>query len=140
MDRCTISLYHPPFYTSPHGYRICIDLCNYLNGDGNQKGEKLSIFHCDVFRARQPSSVALQAICIYASLSSKNQTASITETFIPDLNSPSLQKPENNMNIASGFLKFAPRPFWNFTFSMASRRDNKRHSRQELWSCVDVDN
>jgi hypothetical protein len=37
----------------------------------------------------------------------KNPASSITEAFIPDLKSPSFQKPENDMNIASGFPKFA---------------------------------
>ena len=37
----------------------------------------------------------------------KNQAASITEAFAPDLRSPSFQKPEYDMNVASGFPKFA---------------------------------
>ena len=38
----TISLYSPPFYTSPHGYRMCIRA--YLNGDGIGKGSHVSVF------------------------------------------------------------------------------------------------
>ena len=44
-------------------------------------------------------------ILIY--INNANRSASITEAFIPDLSSPSFQKPEKDINIASGFLKFA---------------------------------
>ena len=37
----------------------------------------------------------------------KNPAASISEAFVPDSKSPSFQKPENDMNVASGFPKFA---------------------------------
>ena len=41
-------------------------------------------------------------------INQKTPAASITEAFAPDLHSPSFQKPEYNMNIASGFPRFAP--------------------------------
>ena len=34
--------YSPPFYTHPHGYKLCIDV--YANGYGNDKGTYISIF------------------------------------------------------------------------------------------------
>ena len=37
-----LSLYSPPFFTSLHGYRMCLRL--YLNGDGQGKGTHISIF------------------------------------------------------------------------------------------------
>ena len=42
VERRTISLYSPPFFTSPNGYRMCIRA--YLNGDGISKGTHISIF------------------------------------------------------------------------------------------------
>ena len=42
IEHRTISLYSPPFYTSPHGYRMCIR--TYLNGDGIGKGTHISVF------------------------------------------------------------------------------------------------
>ena len=38
----TVSLYSPPFYTGPHGYKMCLRA--YLNGDGVGKGSHLSLF------------------------------------------------------------------------------------------------
>ena len=38
----TVSLYSPPFYTGPHGYKMCMRV--YLNGDGVGKGSHLSLF------------------------------------------------------------------------------------------------
>jgi len=38
----TISLYSAPFYTSRHGYKLCLRL--YMDGDGSGKGTHLSYF------------------------------------------------------------------------------------------------
>ena len=38
----TVSLYSAPFYTSRHGYKVCLRL--YMNGDGAGKGTHLSFF------------------------------------------------------------------------------------------------
>ena len=40
-------------------------------------------------------------------INQKNPPASITEAFMPDVNSSSFQKPQSDMNVASGFPKFA---------------------------------
>ena len=37
-----LSLYSPPFFTSLHGYRMCLRL--YLDGDGQGKGSHVSLF------------------------------------------------------------------------------------------------
>ena len=37
-----LSLYSPPFFTSLHGYRMCLRLC--LNGNGQGKGTHVSLF------------------------------------------------------------------------------------------------
>ena len=106
VDRRTISLYSPPFFTSPHGYRMCIRA--YLNGDGIGKGTHVSLFfvvmcseHDNLLPWPFKQSVRFTLI------NQKNPPASITEAFMPDVNSSSFQKPQSDMNVASGFPKFA---------------------------------
>ena len=106
IERRTISLYSPPFYTSPHGYRMCI--CTYLNGDGIGMGTHVSVFFF-IMRSEHDNLLSWpfkQSVC-FTLINQKNPAASITEAFVPDLHSPSFKKPENDMNIASGFPKFA---------------------------------
>lgn len=106
QDRRTLSLYSPPFHTSPHGYRMCIRA--YLNGDGSGKGTYVSVFfvlmkseHDDLlpWPFRRPVTFDL--------INQENQSQNISETFMPDVHSPSFQKPKSEMNIASGFPRFA---------------------------------
>ena len=106
IERRTISLYSPPFYTSPHGYRMCIR--TYLNGDGIGKGTHISLFFV-IMRSEQDNLLPwpFKQSVRFTLVNQKNPASSITEAFIPDLKSPSFQKPENDMNIASGFPKFA---------------------------------
>ena len=106
VDRRTISLYSPPFYTSPHGYRMCIR--TYLNGDGIGKGTHVSLFFV-VMRSEHDNLLPwpFKQSVRFTLINQKNPPSSITEAFVPDLKSPSFHKPENDMNIASGFPKFA---------------------------------
>ena len=106
IERRTLSLYSPPFFSSPHGYRMCIR--TYLNGDGSGKGTHISIFfvlmkseHDNLLKwpFRRPVTFQL--------LNQENPERSIGETFMPDEHSPSFQQPKSEMNIASGFPKFA---------------------------------
>lgn len=106
LDRKTISLYSPPFQTSPHGYRMCIRV--YLNGDGSGKGTYISAFfvlmrseHDDLLPFPFKQSVR------FTLMNQSNHSESITEAFAPDLKSQSFHKPEGEMNVASGFPKFA---------------------------------
>lgn len=106
LDRKTISLYSPPFQTSPHGYRMCVRV--YLNGDGSGKGTYVSMFfvlmrseHDDLLNFPFKQSVR------FTLLNQANHSESVTEAFAPDLKSQSFQKPEGEMNVASGFPKFA---------------------------------
>ena len=106
IDRRTVSIYSPPYFTSPQGYRICTRV--YLNGDGIGKGTHISVFfvlmkseHDNLLQWPFKQSVRFTLI------NQNNPSASITEAFAPDLNSPSFQQPENEMNIASGFPKFS---------------------------------
>ena len=106
MDGRTISLYSPPFFTSPHGYRMCVR--TYLNGDGIGKGTHMSVFFV-LMRSEHDSllSYPFKQSVRFTLINQANPSASITEAFIPDLSSPSFQKPEKDMNVASGFPKFA---------------------------------
>ena len=107
VDGRTISLYsHAPFYTSPHGYRMCIR--TYLNGDGIGKGTHLSLFFV-LMHSEQDNLLPwpFKQSVRFTLINQKNPAASITEAFIPDTKSASFQKPENDMNVASGFPKFA---------------------------------
>jgi hypothetical protein len=40
-------------------------------------------------------------------MNQKNPGASVSEAFVPDIKSSSFPKPEMDMNVASGFPKFA---------------------------------
>ena len=106
VDGRTASLYSPPFYTSPHGYRVCIR--TYLNGDGIGKSTHISVFFF-IMRSEHDNLLPwpFKQSVRFTLVNQKNQAASITEAFAPDLHSPSFQKPEYDMNIASGFPKFA---------------------------------
>lgn len=106
VDRKTISLYSPPFYTSPHGYRVCVRV--YLNGDGIGKGTHISLFFF-IMRSEQDNLLSwpFKQRVRFTLVHQKKSSLSITEAFVPDHNSPSFQKPEQDLNIASGFPKFA---------------------------------
>ena len=106
MDGRTISLYSPPFFTSPHGYRMCVR--TYLNGDGIGKGTHMSVFFV-LMRSEHDSllSYPFKQSVRFTLINQANPAASISEAFVPDLSSPSFQKPVKDMNVASGFPKFA---------------------------------
>ena len=106
LDGRTISLYSPPFLTSPHGYRMCVR--TYLNGDGIGKGTHMSVFFV-LMRSEHDNLLTypFKQSVRFTLINQANPSASITEAFVPDLNSPSFQRPEKDMNVASGFPKFA---------------------------------
>ena len=106
VERKTISLYSPPFYTSPHGYRMCIRA--YLNGDGIGKGSHVSVFLV-LMKSEHDSLLnwPFKQSVRFTLINQVNSSASISEAFVPDLQSPSFQRPDAEMNIASGFPKFA---------------------------------
>lgn len=105
VDRKTISLYSPPFYTSPHGYRMCIRV--YLNGDGIGKGTHISVFFV-LMKSEHDCLLSwpFKQSVRFTLVNQVNQANSISEAFAPDLSSPSFQQPTGEMNVASGFPKF----------------------------------
>ena len=106
LDGRTISLYSPPFLTSPHGYRMCVR--TYLNGDGIGKGTHMSIFFV-LMRSEHDRllSYPFEQSVQFTLINQAEPRASITDTFILNLSSPSFQKPQTDMNVACGFPKFA---------------------------------
>ena len=112
VERRTISLYSPPFYTSPHGYRMCIRV--YLNGDGLGRGTHASVFFV-LMRSEHDNLLSwpFRQSVRFTLVNQVNPDASISEAFVPDLQSPSFQKPDGDMNIASGFPKFAKQAVLN---------------------------
>lgn len=106
LEGKTVSLYSPPFRSSPHGYRMCMRI--YLNGDGTGKGTYISLFfvlmkseHDDLLSFPFRQSVR------FTLLNQEKRTDSISEAFAPDLKSQSFKQPKSDMNVASGFPKFA---------------------------------
>ena len=112
VEQRKIGHYSPPFYTSPHGYRMCIRV--YLNGDGVGRGTHVSVFFV-LMRSEHDSLLSwpFRQSVRFTLINQVNPNASISEAFMPDLESPSFQKPDGDMNIASGFPKFAKQAVLN---------------------------
>ncbi len=106
----TLSLYSPPFYTSAHGYRVCLRA--YLNGDGTGRGTHVSLYI--VIMKSEYDDLLTWPFAHEVTLSLINQAdpmnleKSITHRFTPNAESSSFQKPEDTFNIASGFPEFSP--------------------------------
>ena len=131
-DGRVLSLYSPPFFTSFHGYRMCIRC--YLNGDGSGKGTHISVFfvmmkseHDDLLPWPFKQKVT---ISLLNQETPSDGSSHITQSFMPDSRSSSFQKPTKDMNIASGFPKFAPRTVLN---------DKKYSNNDTIYFKVKVD-
>ncbi|CAF3414207.1 unnamed protein product [Rotaria socialis] len=101
------SIYSPPFYTSPNGYKMCMRL--YFNGDGQARKSHLSIFFV-LLRGDYDAILSWPfcfkiTFCLYDQTNNQNH---IIDSFRPDIKSNSFQRPRSNMNIASGLPKFCP--------------------------------
>ena len=101
----TISLYSAPFFTSRHGYKLCLRV--YLNGDGSGRGTHISFFITLMkgeFDALLPwpfkQTVSLSL------LAQDGVSRDITQSFKPDEDSSSFQMPKSEMNVASGCPQF----------------------------------
>ena len=105
-----LSLYSPPFFTSLHGYRMCLRL--YLDGDGQGKGTHVSLFlvimksdYDDLLSWPFKQKVTLYLLNQHDPY---NTRAHIAQAFRPTETSTSFQKPKGPFNTASGFPRFAP--------------------------------
>jgi len=106
------SVYSPPFYTSTCGYKVSVRL--YLNGDGSARGSHISIFLV-ILRGQYDSLLQWPfsyrvsfCLCDQKTMIETNGTTQpkhIIESFRPDTNSISFQRPCSSMNIASGIPK-----------------------------------
>lgn len=102
-----LALISPPFYTSRHGYKMCARL--YPDGDGMGKASHISVFFVIMkgeFDAllRWPFQQKVTITLLDQSPSAKH----ISDTFIPDPASNSFERPQSDMNIASGCPRFVP--------------------------------
>ena len=104
--RRTLSLYSPPFHASAHGYRMCIRA--YLNGDGSGKGTHISVFFV-LMKSEHDNLLPwpFRRPVTFQLINQDNPSSTISETFMPDVHSPSFQQPKSEMNVASGFPRFA---------------------------------
>lgn len=102
----TVSLYSAPFYTSRHGYKMCLRL--YMDGDGSGKGTHLSFF-LTLMKGEYDALLSWpfrQTISLV--LMDQDRKKNIVQSFRPDPDSSSFQRPVNDMSVASGCPKFAP--------------------------------
>ena len=102
----TTSLYSAPFYTSRHGYKLCLRL--YMDGDGDGKGTHLSFF---LTIMKGEFDALLQwpfKQTVTLTLLDQDKTKNIVQSFRPEPTSSSFQRPQSEMNVASGCPLFAP--------------------------------
>lgn len=108
----TPSLYSPPFYTSPAGYKMCARI--YLNGDGSGKNTHISLFFV-VMRGdydallQWPFQQRVKLCLLDQTPAVPRQRRDIVEVFRPDVSSSSFQRPTTEMNVATGCPLFAPK-------------------------------
>ena len=100
------SFYSPCFFTSRYGYKMCARI--YLNGDGIGKGTHISVFFV-VMRGeydalnRWPFRQKVTFMLL-----DQNNVEHVIDSFRPDPNSSSFQRPRREANIASGCPTFCP--------------------------------
>ncbi|XP_065899560.1 TNF receptor-associated factor 3-like isoform X2 [Dysidea avara] len=99
------SIYSPPFYTGRNGYKICIRA--YLNGDGTGEGTHLSIFFVLMRGEYDPLLQWPFEHKVSLILVDQDQKKHLVQTFKPNKQSSSFQRPKADMNVASGCPEFA---------------------------------
>ena len=99
------SIYSPPFYTGRNGYKMCIRA--YLNGDGSGEGTHLSIFLVLMKGEYDPLLWWPFEPKVCFILVDQQRKKHLVHTFKPILESSSFQRPKTDMNVASGYPKFA---------------------------------
>ncbi|CAF1160759.1 unnamed protein product [Didymodactylos carnosus] len=103
-ERCT-SIYSPPFYSSPAGYKMRARL--YLHGDGNARRTHISLFF--VLMKGDYDAVLkwpFNHIVTFCLFDQSGQNRHVIDSFLTDTKSNSFQRPRSEMNIASGIPKF----------------------------------
>ena len=101
--KCT-SIDISPFYSSPHGYKMCIRV--YLFGDGIGKGTHMSLFF--VVMKGEYDKILQWPFTHKVTFKLINQSGGrdVIDVLQPDPFSSSFQKPKSDMNVASGCPRF----------------------------------
>lgn len=101
------SIYSPPFYSSPNGYKMGVRL--FLNGEGSARRTHMSIFF---ILMRGPHDAILEfpftykiTFCLFDLATHEKH---MIESFCPDVQSNSFQRPRSENNIPIGLSKFCP--------------------------------
>ena len=96
-----LSVYSPVFYSAPQGYKMKLRL--YPNGDGIGRGRHISLFFT-IVKGEYDDSLRwpFQKKVTFCLMDQSGRGQHIVESFIPDPNSSSFQKPRSDVNVASG--------------------------------------
>ncbi|CAF0987975.1 unnamed protein product [Didymodactylos carnosus] len=102
-----MSIYSLPFYSSPTGYKMRARL--YLYGDGNARRTHMSLFFV-IVRGNYDAILKWPfnhkvTFCLY---DQSGEGRHVIDSFCPDIESNSFQRPHSEMNMASGIPKFFP--------------------------------
>ncbi|XP_070811920.1 TNF receptor-associated factor 1 [Pituophis catenifer annectens] len=100
------SFQSPAFYTSRYGYKLCMRI--YLNGEGRGRGTHISLFIILLkgeYDSLLPWPFTHKITFI---LLSQDHGDDLVTSLQPDPTSVSFQKPETDLNEASGFSRFVP--------------------------------
>lgn len=95
------SLHSAPCFTSEYGYKFCLRA--YLDGDGLGSGTHLSLFIV-IMKSDHDSILEwpFQKKVNFTLINQQNRKRDYTEKMVADKDSPSFQRPKQDMNIASG--------------------------------------
>ncbi|CAF1035093.1 unnamed protein product [Didymodactylos carnosus] len=103
------SIYSPPFYSSSTGYKMRARL--YLHGDGNARRTHMSLFFV-LMKGKYDAVLKFpfNYKVTFVLYDQSGQNRHVIDSFRPDTKSNSFQRPQSDMNIASGIPKFFPLP------------------------------
>ncbi|CAF1020946.1 unnamed protein product [Didymodactylos carnosus] len=101
------SIYSPPFYSSSTGYKMRARL--YLHGDGNARRTHMSLFFV-LMKGKYDAVLKFpfNYKVTFVLYDQSGQNRHVIDSFRPDTKSNSFQRPQSDMNIASGIPKFFP--------------------------------
>ena len=99
------SIYSPPFYTRKNGYKMCIKA--HLDGDGSGKGTHLSVFFVIMKGEYDPLLQWPFDARVNLSILNQDTIRHLVRAVEPDQFSSSFWRPKTNMNVGSGYSKFA---------------------------------
>ena len=105
IDERITAIYSPPFYTGRNGYKMCIRA--YLNGDGSGHTTHLSLFFVLMKGEYDPLLKWPFDYKVSMILVDQNRRKHLVQTFKPTPESSSFQRPQTDMNVASGYPQFA---------------------------------